>query len=172
MGSGVVSGVAVGDGSGVGDGVPVGCGCAGVCVGSGSVAVGVGVGVVGDGVALGGVTTTSAVTCLGGRAGWTGCWAGGAATGGAATAGGGAATGAAGVVGGTTVPALARGRLPAGGDTTTTGSPGLPNRGVPDGPCCPSEAVPIAMTTNVGTEASATSIPTISAYRRTDPATP
>ncbi len=139
-------------------------------VGAGSAPVGEGAGVaVGDGSGVrGSAGVTASVTAGVGTGAGTGAVVTGARRAGVA---GGVVDGA------TTVPASAdpaRDGLPVGGGaTTTTGSPvALPSTGVPDGPCSPSEAAPMATTTNVGTEASATSIPTIRPYRRADPATP
>jgi hypothetical protein len=93
-------------------------------------------------------------------------------TGGGIGAGGpGGAVGSAG--GMATLPEeVARGPA-GGGDTTITGSPvAAPNGGVPPDGRSLTQAAPIRRTTSVGTEASATSIPTISAYRRAGPDTP
>jgi hypothetical protein len=59
------------------------------------------------------------------------------------------------------------------GGTMTMGSrDGAARAGVPGAGRSPTEAAPIAITTKVGTEAKATSTPTIAAYLRPGPATP
>jgi hypothetical protein len=156
--------VGLGAGSPLGPGGSLGLGAGPVGLGAGS-PVGVGGTGVGSGIMC---SVTRPVEAEGGA---------GAGTGGPATderSGARAAAGdAVGPAGGTTAAGEPVRELDGGSGTTTTGSRVTPpSSGVPASPRSPSEAAPMVITTSVGTEASATSSPTISAYRRVGPATP